>query len=249
MKDSEIAFVILSCDKFKITWKPCVDHLFKSWPNCPYPVYLLNNFIPSNDERIIDLNIGKDYSWSDSLIKGLEKLEEERVFFIYDDTFITYFNSAEIVDLFSTVIKHNLDSVTLRKNPFGNGNKYSKKLYKISPKTIYRNALFLNLMRKDILLSLLKSGENAWQFEKVGNIRSINLNFYSVYKTDLVKYYHGILKGKWLPGTKKYLIGIGYALNDENFGVHSNLRIIGLNFYRLIFLASNKIIHLVKQLR
>ena len=86
---SNIAIVILSCDKFKITWKPCIDHLVNAWPNCPYPIYLLNNFIPSNDDRVIDLLVGDDLNWSDSLIKGLLKIEEKRVFFIYDDSFIT----------------------------------------------------------------------------------------------------------------------------------------------------------------
>ena len=37
-----------------------------------------------------------------------------------------------------------------------------------------------NIIKKSLLLTLLKSGENAWQFEKDGNIRSKGFDFYSV---------------------------------------------------------------------
>ena len=52
MQYADIAIVILSCDKFKVTWKPCIDHFFNAWPDCPHPVFLLNNFISSEDERV-----------------------------------------------------------------------------------------------------------------------------------------------------------------------------------------------------
>ena len=87
MKNPDIAIIILSCDKFKVTWKPCFDHLFNSWPNCPYNVYLLNNLTPSKDKRVKDLLVGEDLNWSDTLRKGLLKIKEKRVFFIFDDSF------------------------------------------------------------------------------------------------------------------------------------------------------------------
>jgi len=71
MQNSNIAIVILSCDKFKVTWKPCIEHFFNAWPDCPHPVYLLNNFISCDDRRVKNLLIGEDFNWSDTLIKGL----------------------------------------------------------------------------------------------------------------------------------------------------------------------------------
>ena len=96
MQNADIAIVILSCDKFKVTWKPCIDHFFNAWPDCPYPVYLLNNFTPSEDERVKDLLVGEDFNWSDTLKKGLLKIEKKRTFFIFDDSFITKFNLEEV---------------------------------------------------------------------------------------------------------------------------------------------------------
>tara|TARA_B000000441_G_C21624582_1_gene279661 strand:- start:25 stop:315 length:291 start_codon:yes stop_codon:yes gene_type:complete len=96
MQNNEIAFFILSFDKFKVTWEPCIDHLFNAWPGCPYPVFLLNNFIPSDDKRVIDLLVGEDINWSDTLKKGLLKIKSKRIFFLYDDTFITNIDVNEV---------------------------------------------------------------------------------------------------------------------------------------------------------
>ena len=243
---SEIAVVILSCDKFKITWKPCIDYFFNTWTNCPYTVYLLNNFIESKDERVQDLLVGEDLNWSNTLKKGLLKIDQRRVFFIFDDSFITEFDLKEVKLIFETSIKNDLDSVTLRKSPFGKGSKYDDRLYKLKPTARYRNSLFLNLIRKEVLLDLLKDGENAWQFEKDGNERSKNFDFYSVYSTKLVAFHHGIVKGKWIPKTKKHLLKSGYLLEENTFFMFTWWEMFAINFYAFVFFTVNKLRHLIK---
>tara|TARA_X000000368_G_scaffold108743_1_gene84577 strand:- start:12906 stop:13646 length:741 start_codon:yes stop_codon:yes gene_type:complete len=246
MQNTDIAIVILSCDKFKVTWEPCFNHLFNAWPDCPYPVYLLNSFIPSNDERIKDLLVGEDLNWSDTLKKGLLKIKEKRIFFIFDDSFITRFNLEEVKLIFNLTIENDLDSVALRKRVFDSGKRFNDKIYKINPTAKYRNSLFLNLIKKDLLLSLLKSGENAWQFEKDGNKRNKSFDFYSVYNSKLVTYEHGIVKGKWLPNTYKYLKNNGYSLNENTFENHSKFKMFIMNIYTIIFYTVHKFTHLLK---
>lgn len=246
MKSADIAIVILSCDKFKVTWKPCIDYFFNTWTNCPYPVYLLNNLIESEDKRVIDLMVGEDLNWSDTLKKGLLKVNQKRVFFIFDDSFITKIALEEVKIIFKTAIENDLESVTLRKNPFGKGVKYNDRLYKIKPTAKYRNSLFLNLFKKEVLLELLKNGEDAWAFEKEGNERSKNINFYSVYSTKLISYHHGIVKGKWLPKTKKHLLKKGYLLEGNNFSSFSYWEVLFMNFYAFVFFSLNKLLHFTK---
>lgn len=248
MKTSDIAIVILSCDKFNVTWKPCIDHLFSAWHDCSYPVYLLNNFISSNDNRVTDLLVGEDLSWSDSLRNGLLKITEKRVFFIYDDSFISDLDKYEIEEIFDIAVRNDLNSVVLRKNLFDNGVRFDERLFKLNPTTKYRNSLFLNLIKKEVLLNLLRPSENAWQFEKDGNERSKYFDFYSVYNANLAKYHHGIVKGKWLPKTKKYLKQNGFNLENDVIKSHSFLRIIAMNIYIFIYIFSNKLIALYRQL-
>ena len=246
MKNADIAIIILSCDKFNVTWEPCIDFFFNAWENCPYPVYLLNNYIESNDERVIDLLVGEDTNWSDNLKKGLLKINQKRVFFIYDDSFITNIDYGEFEIIFKTAVENDFISVTMRKNPFGKGMKFNKKLFKIKPTAKYRNALFFNLFKKDVLLKLLKSGENAWQFEKDGNKRSEHIDFYSVYSEKLATYHHGIIKGKWLPQTKNILKRKGYKLEGNKFKTYSHWYEFFINFYSFIFFKLNRFLHFFK---
>jgi len=248
MKKNDISIVILSCDKFKVTWKPCIDYFFNTWTDCPYPVYLLNNFIESEDNRVTDLMVGEDFNWSDTLKKGLLKIDQDRVFFIFDDSFITKIALEEVEIIFKMAIENDLESVTLRKNPFGKGLKYNNRLYKIKPTAKYRNSLFLNLFKKEVLLGLLKDGENAWEFEKEGNERSENIDFYSVYSTKLASYHHGIVKGKWLPKTKNHLLKKGYLLKGNNFKSFNNLEVLFMNFHAFLFFSLNKLLHFIKSL-
>lgn len=246
MKNPDIAIVILSCDKFKVTWKPCFDHLFNAWPDCPYKVYLLNNFTSSKDKRVKDLLVGEDLNWSDTLKKGLLKIKEKRVFFIFDDSFITKINSEEVKLIFKITIENDMDSVTLRKRVFDKGKGFNDKIYKINPTAKYRNSLFLNIIKKSVLLTLLKSGENAWQFEKDGNRRSKGFDFYSVYNNKLFMYKHGIVKGKWIPQTYVYLKNRGYLLSENIFKNYNKFEMFRMKIYTMIFYTVHKFTHLFK---
>jgi hypothetical protein len=241
----EIAVVILSCDKFKITWQPCIDHFYNAWPGCPHPVYLLNNLVPSNDNRVIDLMTGQDDGWSDSVIRGLRKIRAKRVFFIFDDSFITHIDINRLNVVFDVATKYDLDSVALLKKKFDRGDRFAGEIFKLSSKSKYRNSLFLNLIKRDTLLAILRAGENAWQYEKVGNKRSEGFDFYSVNSTNFVRYHHGIVKGKWLPETYTYLMSNGYNLDGNPFGVYTKMQVAGLKIYEKAFNAYQKVYHLV----
>lgn len=242
----DIAIVILSCDKFGVTWQPCIDHFITAWPDCPYPIYLLNNYTPSNDARVKDLLVGEDINWSDTLKKGLLKIKNERVFFLYDDAFIKQIDLQEVEINFKSAVENNLESVAFRKRIFDQGRRFNNNLYKINPSAKYRTSLFLNLIKKDILLELLNAGENAWQFEKDGSERSRKFDFYSVYSKKVVQYHHGIIKGKWMPKVIRYLRKSGYQLENNTFGIHSKYRVFTMWVYTVIFYTVHTVTHRFK---
>ena len=224
-KEYDIGIVILSFDDFYVTWEPCIDHFFNAWPDCPYPVYLLNNFSSCGDERVIDLLVGTDENWSDSLKKGLLKVPNSRLFFHYDDAFVSAINVDEVQSIFDMAVGNDLDSVALRRRKFDTGERFNDKIYKLNGRAKYRTSLHHNLIKKNVVLDLLESGESAWEFEKAGSVRSSRYSFYSVYQEGLVIEYHGIIKGKWMPAVWKYLKNQGYALDDDRFERHSCLQV------------------------
>ena len=85
-----------------------------------------------------------------------------------------------------------------------------------------------------------------WQFEKDGNSRNKNFDFYSVYNTELVAYHHGIVKGKWMPATYTYLKNKGYSLNGNTFEKFSKFQVFNLKIYTIIFDVVQKLLHLFK---
>ena len=211
---SEIAILVLSFDGFQELWKPFFDYFFRVWEDCPYKIYLLNNFQKYDDARVTNLLVGDDVSWSDSLKKGLEKLEEKRVFFLFDDAFIYKLDQKEIETCFETAIENNLISFMMRPSLFIN--QFSKKQIQLIPNNaLYRNALFCNLIERKHLINILQPSESAWDFELKGNKRSEEFDYYST-KRKLIHCHHGIVKGKWFHTTYKKLINQGYYFRQLN---------------------------------
>ena len=210
----DIAIVVLSFDGFKELWEPFFDFFFKSWPNCPYTVYLLNNHKKYNFYSVKNLLVGPDFSWSSSLIKGLKKIKEKRVFFLYDDCFIKNIDLEILNNFFDLSIKNDLVSLQLRPSYFISKFGFNKPV--LIPKfALYRNALFCNLIERKHLIKLLRFDESAWDFELLGNKRSCDYNYYSV-RRPCIDYDHGIVKGKWLPKTYKKLVNCSYKFKKLN---------------------------------
>jgi hypothetical protein len=214
LNSKEIAVVVLSFDGFQELWKPFFDYFFSAWDNCPYNIYLLNNFEKHDDDRIINLLVGRDISWSDSLKKGLDKITEKRVFFLYDDAFIYRLDKNEIETCFETAITNNLISFMMRPSLFINQFR-NKQIQLIPDKALYRNALFCNLIERRHLMNILQASESAWEFELKGNKRSMGFDYYST-KRKLIHYHHGIVKGKWFHTIHKKLIKQGYNFQELN---------------------------------
>ena len=236
---NEIAIVVLSFDGFKELWQPFFDFFFKSWPDCPYNIYLLNNYIKFNDKRVNNLLVNEDISWGNSLSKGLEKISEKRVFFLYDDCFIYKINKEKLKNFFQNSIDNNIISLQIRPSyfisKFGNNEPTL-----IPKKALYRNALFCNLIMREHLLLLIKTTDSAWDFELKGNIRSHDYDYFSI-RRPCIDYHHGIVKGKWFLSVYKKLISMGYKFEKldtvmSNFDtIKLKLKTIIHDFYTYIF--------------
>jgi hypothetical protein len=67
----------------------------------------------------------------------------------------------------------------------------------VSKGTIYRTCTVLSVWKREVLIDLLKYGENAWDFEILGSVRSDKYeNFYSTWK-ECFPVTNGVIKGKW----------------------------------------------------
>jgi hypothetical protein len=209
---SNLSIVVLSYDGFEELWDPFFDHFFNSWPDCPYKIFLLTNFLNYDDARVTSLQVGEDQSWSRSLKIGIDQINSDWILFFYDDTFITKINFDKLKSSLNFLDNSNAKSLVLRPNLFIPFFSTGFKVFQIPENALYRNALFSNIFDRKYLSRLLIEGETAWDFEIKGNGRSQKELFFSVNKS-VINYKHGIVKGFWLPETLCYLQNKGYKFN------------------------------------
>ena len=95
------------------------------------------------------------------------------------------------------------------------GKRLDNLIFKKSNHTRYKNSAIWSFWKKDILLELLEKDENAWEFERNGNVRSYQYNeFYST-RRNVIPFINGIVKGIWNPLAKNKLKQLGFSISDN----------------------------------
>lgn len=197
MNPLDLAIVLVSCDNYADLWTPFYTLFRRYWPKCPCKIYHISNYRCADQVGVIPLLVGKDISWSDNLISALEKVEEEYIFMFIDDLFLIDAVRVEsIYELFAWIIEEKPDYVRLNPKPKPDL-PYNSCVGFVSPGTIYRTGTVMSIWKKAVLNDLLKSGENAWEFELYGTERSDKyFKFYSTHHL-LIPFVNGVIKGKW----------------------------------------------------
>lgn len=143
------------------------------------------------------MKIGKDNSWSESVIKGLEKIDSEYVFTIFDDLILNEsVDSSGLSKYMGMAVANDFNYFRFR--PYPPADEMLDEGYgRISKKADYRVSLCTSLVKKSVLYDLLQEGESAWDFELYGTNRSTKYNDFYVTNKSLLPYYNAIEKGQW----------------------------------------------------
>ena len=56
--------------------------------NCPFDIHLISNKKIYNHEKVKNINVGIDKSWSENLKKGLKSIKKEYIILFIDDLII-----------------------------------------------------------------------------------------------------------------------------------------------------------------
>lgn len=237
---NKICLLVLSCDKYSDMWYIFFDMLFKNWRECPFDIHLISNNKNFNDQRVKVLKTGEDKSWSDTLVSGLNFIENEYkyVFLLMDDAFITFVDHKKILGDIDKFFEEDGNYLTFINEP-KHTDSLNASFGSIGTKSKYRATATWALWKIKTLKSVLKSGESAWQFEIDGSKRSNKFKkFYSVYN-DRFRFIHGVVKGMWLPTSVKQLKLLGYNIDlserdQMNYFVYYRLKIY--QYFRMIVL-------------
>ena len=202
----KIDILVISCDSYYDVWPYFFDGLFKNWIDCPLDIYLVSNKKRYGFNNVINLNIGKDISWSNNLKKALKKIKNEFVLLMIDDLIIKNKISNNFFMEISDWISMN-DPNYLRLHVSNRPLYYDSLVGELPKKTPYKLSTMPSIWKTSFLLKILKDGESAWDFELKGSKRAYKYDkFFSLYE-NFISYNNSIIKGKWQRGiVDKYAI-------------------------------------------
>ncbi len=216
-KNSNIALLILSCDNYSDLWPIFIKQFKKYWPDCPYDKYISTNYLSANSKTFTDIKIGNDKSWSDGVLKALNKIKDkyEYAFISLEDLILMgKVDNADFSRITSEFIKVDGNYLKFIRKPKPT-KKFNSLFGEIEPGSLYRPTCVYALWKIDILLDLLVESESAWEFERLGSLRSDKYKrFFVVYK-DFFKISNTIVKGKWVPKEKRKIEKLGYTIAES----------------------------------
>lgn len=191
------AVLIVSCDKYKDLWGPCITLFRRFWNDCPYPVYLLSNTIKADFPNVTSILTGSDISWSDNLLIALDSLQCSHVLLYIEDLFlIDGIASTKVQELINRCILE--DWNYLRLNPTPKGDTFiDDSISEISPGSVYRSSVVFSVWKIETLKRILKAGESAWDFEEIGTARTDAYSKFYASNHELIPACNTVIKGVW----------------------------------------------------
>jgi hypothetical protein len=219
------AILVLSCDKYSDLWDGFFHQLKKNFITSA-PIYLVSNFRTYKNPLFPGLKViqnGGDTNWSDGLKKVLDQIPERSVFILLEDIYI---DSEVLLERYERLL-----------NWFNQGEIQHLKYMGSPPAQAYiRDDLYqyqigmpylvsaCGLWNKNYLLSLLVSGENAWEFEINASYRAkYSAHSFFGLNPPLFTYKNMVEKGGWIKNSIDWAISESIPIDPSGRGLRNNL--------------------------
>lgn len=226
--------IIMSCDSYQDIWEPMSSSIDKFWPDCPFPIYLCSEKIDFTHPKIKNIKVGRRMRWAEMLDAVLTILKTKNVIYLQEDYILKgEVENHKVLDLVSFFDSSN--AAYLRLIPYPRPDRIVNRdlgIGIIEKGSSYRTSLQAAIWDREILLNLLETTENGWEFERNSVSRSsiFDRPFYSVeinsdhpnknlHKYPLDYYSTAILQGKWQKEGVKMLKKAGISINTKGRGV------------------------------
>ena len=212
------SILINTTDSFEDCWVPFFTLFHKYWADYTGQIYLntetkdfsypgLNIVSIKNNSK----NPEERITWSECLIRALNSIDNEVILYMQEDYFLKDYVKNDLVEKYVQMMQTNsgMDCIHLTDQGLIHDKKSEKHegLFSVLPKQRYLISCQAALWKKEIMLSFLRTYENAWQFEEFGSQRAaiVKPNFFGVDKSwiklnefEIIPYiFTGIIQGRW----------------------------------------------------
>ncbi len=177
-----VAIVVSSCDAFFDAWRPFTFFLRKYWPDCPLPVYLITNELRVRSAIIQPLAVGPDRGWATNLQTALDRIPQDHILYLQEDYFLTApAQTAQIARDFEEALANGADSLCFRARTHRESafEPLNERFGVVPNNSDGRTRCQVTLWNRRKLISILHSGENAWDMEREGSARTRDLRILS----------------------------------------------------------------------
>jgi hypothetical protein len=193
--NNKFAILVNTCDKFEDCWNPFFKLFSIYWPDYKGKIYLnteYKNFTYVGLD-IVSIkgcekhNIPKTEraTWSQCLKWALEEIDSNIVLYMQEDYFLKNFVKNEWIDYFYNILKQHLEipCIHLTSNGIPAKGKSEYEFLEISDPDYFSYLSCQSAFwHKNVLLSLIRDHETAWNFEWWGSKRAkyLTYNFLTV---------------------------------------------------------------------
>ncbi len=242
-QQTRCSIIVSSCDAYQDCWEAFFTTFFRYWPGCPFPVYLISNYLTYPDNRVQTISLGRDQGWADNIREALKQINTPYFIYFSEDVFLKkQVDNLRILSLLSLVENEKVAYLRLYPVP-GPDLPYKnlKEVGEIKRGAPYRTSLMTAIWDKEIFNNLLVKGENAWQMELDGSIRSNKIKepFLSVPSNNKAvdQYATAIKKGTWFYDAVIWCEREGIKIDRQRRPIESFGRYVLRKFKKLPFLG------------
>ena len=215
-KLDNLSILVLSCDKYKNTWKPFFSLLDKYYSN-HNETYLSTETL-NCEYSDHTLNVNSDI-WTERFRISLSVIDTDYVLVMLDDFFIRkQVNDKLIAKALSTIKNDENIAVINFEKDYRKSDNYSKEFNKQRNMQVYLNSCQPSIWNRKILIDRLKDNETAWQWE-TKTINSYYTHLINNNQDDFIidiGYNHtldwGISRGKLTNECKTFLAKEGFDI-------------------------------------
>lgn len=221
MKDSDVAVVIKSTDKFEDCWPTTLECLKRFWPDCPIPIYTTSEKIPWGENPVIT---GENYGWCRNLEIVLDQIKVKYVLLTLEDLL---FSQPVDTDLVSAAIFAMMGGVP-KQIILGPGDQridqsVSEKFSTFCRHSNYSVSCTPTLWEVNWLREILAQADDPWMFEMRGSryVRK-HLSPPQLWvagpeeaKRPIKVVYSAITRGKWEQTAVNWLRNIGIEVDTS----------------------------------
>jgi len=214
------SILINTCDKFEDCWDPFFKLFSIYWPDFQGKIYLNTeykdysysgiNIVPIKGCAVNNIQKNKRVTWSQCLKWALESIDDDIILYMQEDYFLKDSVNNHCVEYFydQMINYQEIPCIQLTHEgiPAIDKSRYEK-LFTSNPDFFSYVSCQASFWRKEVMLSLLREHETAWNFEWWGSKRAkylgyeflvVDPNLMDSTQFQILPYiFTGVIGGKW----------------------------------------------------